>query len=392
MRLDHKFSALRIGLILQVLSEDRVQRGTALRHIGDGRRVFLDPGLADVILQRNELQFGCEGRRGSERKQRSGESRHYGWSFNGRRECEPPRTLPGSGKSRTRHHHALTFRVSEKAARPIRGKEPVEQAVFGGLLQPLQWRRITSGGWLASLAINGDVPPNLPLAAAAGEASATIVATNQKAAGHRGRTLIEHPGNRSRQVRLACGAEVAESSQFGRDCAQTAPLTRFGAPTRQLSGGTDLRPSQWPCSALTRSHVWRKISRAFSYSANAPAICRIILRDGSLRSVRSSPLAVSTRTPRCTSAIIPSSWVISSRAKRKASSTMTTRTPFPSIRSSSLAKPGRSAMGSAPDTPGSENSSTRAKPARLAKTSIASRCRHSLSFSGPTFAAELVRR
>src|SRR5207248_9548166 len=76
----------------------------------------------------------------------------------------------------------------------------------------------------------------------------------------RGRTLIEHPGNRSRQVRLACGAEVAESSQFGRDCAQTAPLTRFGAPTRQLSGGTDLRPSQWPCSALTRSHVWRKIA------------------------------------------------------------------------------------------------------------------------------------
>jgi hypothetical protein len=38
---------------------------------------------------------------------------------------------------------ALIFRVSEKAARPIRGQEPVEQAVFGGLLQPLQWRRIT---------------------------------------------------------------------------------------------------------------------------------------------------------------------------------------------------------------------------------------------------------
>src|SRR5437762_1537907 len=30
---------------------------------------------------------------------------------------------------------------------------------------------------VASLAIDGDVPPNLPLAAAAGEASATIVAT-----------------------------------------------------------------------------------------------------------------------------------------------------------------------------------------------------------------------
>ena len=39
-------------------------------------------------------------------------------------------------------------------------------------------------------------------------------------------------------------------------------------------------------------------SLAFSYSANDPAICRIILCEGSLLSVRSSPLAVRSRTPR----------------------------------------------------------------------------------------------
>ncbi len=66
---------------------------------------------------------------------------------------------------------ALIFRVSEKAAGPIRGKEPVEQAVCShssglGLLR---------GGWWQGLAIDGDVPPNLPLTAAACEASATIV-------------------------------------------------------------------------------------------------------------------------------------------------------------------------------------------------------------------------
>jgi hypothetical protein len=42
------------------------------------RWVFFDPGLADIILQGNELHLGCEGHRGGERKQRSGESRHHG--------------------------------------------------------------------------------------------------------------------------------------------------------------------------------------------------------------------------------------------------------------------------------------------------------------------------
>ena len=71
----------------------------------------------------------------------------------------------------------------------------------------------------------------------------------------------------------------------------------FGLRLR-VSDGTGFRPSQRPRSALTRSRAWRRlaISRAFSYSAKAPAICRIILREGSLSSVRSSPFAVSTRT------------------------------------------------------------------------------------------------
>ena len=46
-------------------------------------------------------------------------------------------------------------------------------------------------------------------------------------------------------------------------------------------------------------------SLAFSYSANDAAIWRIILREGSLLSVRSSPLAVRTRTPRLLSARMP---------------------------------------------------------------------------------------
>ena len=71
---------------------------------------------------------------------------------------------------------------------------------------------------------------------------------------------------------------------------------------------------------------------------------------------------------------------------------MTIRTPLPSILSRSWPNPGRSAMGSAPETPGSENSPTRLKPSRLAKAWIASRCRRSLSLSGPVFVAELVRR
>ena len=44
-----------------------------------------------------------------------------------------------------------------------------------------------------------------------------------------------------------------------------------------------------------------------------------------------------TRTPRLISARMPSSCVTSSRAKRDASSTMTVRTPLPSIRSSKRA-------------------------------------------------------
>ena len=47
---------------------------------------------------------------------------------------------------------------------------------------------------------------------------------------------------------------------------------------------------------------------------------------------------------------MPNSWAISSRAKRLASSTMTVRTPLPSIRSRRAAKPARVSIGSAPDT------------------------------------------
>jgi hypothetical protein len=78
---------------------------------------------------------------------------------------------------------------------------------------------------------------------------------------------------------------------------------------------------------------------------------------------------------------MPSSCVTSSRANREASSTTTVRTPLPSILSSNSAKPRLLSIGSAPLTPGSVNSATSPRPARFAKSSIAARCRFSLSLS-----------
>src|SRR4051794_1568392 len=75
--------------------------------------------------------------------------------------------------------------------------------------------------------------------------------------------------------------------------------------------------------------------------------------NGSSVLVRSSPEAVSTRTPRPIKAKMPSSWVTRSRANRLASSTRTVRTPLLSIRSRRAANPGRASIGSAPDTAGS---------------------------------------
>src|SRR6478672_4246513 len=80
-----------------------------------------------------------------------------------------------------------------------------------------------------------------------------------------------------------------------------------------------LRPSHLPVVRRLRSRAALSLatSLAFSYSANDPAIWRIILREGSLLSVRSSPPAVRTRTPRLISASVPSSCVTSSRANRE---------------------------------------------------------------------------
>lgn len=54
--------------------------------------------------------------------------------------------------------------------------------------------------------------------------------------------------------------------------------------------------------------------------------------------VRSSPAAVSSRTPRLMSSEMPSSWAINWRAKRLASSTVTMRAPLPSSLSSTAAE------------------------------------------------------
>ena len=62
--------------------------------------------------------------------------------------------------------------------------------------------------------------------------------------------------------------------------------------------------------------------------------------------VRSSPEAVTTRTPRTCIARTPSSWAITERAKRLASSAITTRTPLPAIRWIMAAKPGLVSLGS----------------------------------------------
>src|SRR5690349_16980160 len=84
-----------------------------------------------------------------------------------------------------------------------------------------------------------------------------------------------------------------------------------------------LRPSHLPLVARTRSQPCRSrsTSLAFSYWAKAPAICRNITLAGSELSVRSWPEAVTTRMPRDASSITPSSWAMTERAKRLASST-----------------------------------------------------------------------
>jgi len=76
----------------------------------------------------------------------------------------------------------------------------------------------------------------------------------------------------------------------------------FTPAARFLSGAT--------CSLAT--------SRDISHWWDEPAICLIITRDGSLRSVNSSPAAVSTRTPAIDEGEGTGSWMIRSRAKRLA--------------------------------------------------------------------------
>ena len=79
----------------------------------------------------------------------------------------------------------------------------------------------------------------------------------------------------------------------------SSPACR-SAPASSEAPRPDFRPSHLPASWRLRSRACRSLwtRRAFSYSAKAPAIWRIILRLGSSLAVRSSPLAVSRRPPR----------------------------------------------------------------------------------------------
>src|SRR4029078_2900714 len=56
------------------------------------------------------------------------------------------------------------------------------------------------------------------------------------------------------------------------------------------------------------------------------------LRVGSSLAVRSSPEAVSSRTPRLIRRVMPNSWAISSRANRLAASHKPLRIPTPQVR------------------------------------------------------------
>jgi hypothetical protein len=90
------------------------------------------------------------------------------------------------------------------------------------------------------------------------------------------------------------------------------------------------------------------IRRPFSYSMEARRPDAIIIfRPRSSLSVRSSPEAVNTRTPRFASKVKLRSCTTRSPAKRLASSTMTVRTPFLSMRSRSAASPSRCSIGAA---------------------------------------------
>ena len=147
-------------------------------------------------------------------------------------------------------------------------------------------------------------------------------------------TPAPHPRSRGRPLRTnSCHAPYP---WFGSRCGGgggAGGITCVRLSLHLLTSGRSstcgLRPSHFSFSWRTRSRAWRGLEtrRAFSYSANAPAIWRII-RVGSSLAVKSSPEAVSSRTPRLIRRVIPNPWAISSRANRLASSTMTTRTPF----------------------------------------------------------------
>jgi len=80
-----------------------------------------------------------------------------------------------------------------------------------------------------------------------------------------------------------------------RRCRRLAAATNSGSRSAY-----ELRPSHFPWVSRMRSRAPLSLvtSRLFSNCANDPAIWRIITLEGSVVSVRSSPFAVSTLTPR----------------------------------------------------------------------------------------------
>src|SRR5215831_18233091 len=127
----------------------------------------------------------------------------------------------------------------------------------------------------------------------------------------------------ARHIRFTIAGDMTTGRQLGAD-----PPQREALSVQLLGQGHSLEARFGQClaaAALARELLLaiardlELVNHASTFELRKRAtICRIMMCDGSEVSVRSSPLAVSTRTPSLPSIRSPSSCAIRSRANRRA--------------------------------------------------------------------------
>ena len=154
--------------------------------------------------------------------------------------------------------------------------------------------------------------------------------------------LVKHAAHALWVERLPAPIEMTGLGEGGCDLAQAHAPAGLGArPVESFRQGDGLG-SQLPMrlAPFTLPQFFALPLASVAQLVNQP--CFLILGEGTgdlahlprqVVACGQSPEAVSNCTPRLIRRVIPSSWAISSRANRLASSTMTVRTPLPSIQS-----------------------------------------------------------